>query len=544
MKTKSNVNKKLGKEIKKIIRVEKYQILCCILQIMFIVALVVLSISLKEIIDIISNGETVKAKNIIVILVAFIFYFISYYFGPISYRYLYATAERRLCTYLVEKTLEQDQEFFVEHDQGYIETVIEDVSADVARHYGSFFINCLTDSLELICYFGIMFYYSWQLTIITIILLAIVMYLTKGIVNKQAEILKVCKEGQSKVTTHLLETISNVNLIKMVDKTKYYSDSFNEDFTDNFSKPYLKYRILDAIYTTLYAVLLYILPLLILILGLVLKDVFMISLGSTISVYSLLGNLQEPIRDIAALTSQKKQNNENIKFLEGFMMIEVKSDLPKVEKFECLKFKSKGIQFDNNEILKGVSFEIFKNDFVLLRGESGCGKSTIFKHIIKNDSKPEVEVLLNDNNIKDYNIFPDILMIQQKNSLFTTTIIGNIKCGYEATKEELEEVYNVCMLNDFINKYGENKSIDNISSNISGGEIQRICIARILLRKPKLLLMDEITSSLDPATTNAIAQNIYDFAKKYNITVIAISHKDEFDKFANKVIDLKSLRKE
>lgn len=544
MKTKSNANKKLGKEIKKIIRVEKYQILCFVLQIILIIALVILSISLKEIIDIISKGETVKPKNIIVILVAFVFYFISYYFGPISYKHLYSNAERRLCTYLVEKTLEQDQNFFIEHEQGYIETVIEDVSADVARHYGSFGINYLTDFLELVCYFGIMFYYSWQLTIITIILLVIVMYLTKGIVNKQAETVKVCKEGQSKVTTHLLETISNVNLIKMVDKTKYYSDSFNEDFTNNFSKPYLKYRILDAIYTTLFAVLCYIMPLLILILGLVLKDVFMISLGSTISVYSLLGNLQEPIRDIAALTSKKKQNNENLKFLEAFMTFDVKTDLLKIEEFESLEFKSSGIQFDNNEILKDVSFEILKNDFVLIRGSSGCGKSTIFKHIIKTDSKPGVEVLLNNNNISNYSIFPDILMIQQKNNLFTTTIIDNIKCGYEATKEELEEVYNVCMLNEFINKYGENKSIDNIGSNISGGEIQRICIARILLRKPKLLLMDEITSALDPTTTNDLAQNIYDFAKKYNITVIAISHKDEFDKFANKVVDLDQLRKE
>lgn len=129
-------------------------------------------------------------------------------------------------------------------------------------------------------------------------------------------------------------------------------------------------------------------------------------------------------------------------------------------------------------------------------------------------------------------------MIQQKSSLFTTTIIDNIKCGYEATKEELEEVYNICMLNSFIDKYGENKAIDNISSNISGGEIQRICIARILLRKPRLLLMDEITSALDPDTTASLAKNIYDFAKKYHITVIAISHKNEFDEYANKAVDV------
>ena len=535
---KLNENKELARKVKKIINVKKYQVVCFFLDVLLTLSLVILSFCLKNIIDCISNGESIATNNIIMIIVAFIFYFLSYYFGPILYKHLYANAEKRLNFYVFETTVKQNQEFFVKYDQGYIETIIEDVTSEVSDHYASFTIKFLCDFITVVCYFAIMFYYSWQLTIVTIIILVIVMLLTSRVVNKQAEIVKDCKTGQSKFRTSILETMENVNLIKMIDKTDYYTKEYKNIYSNNFYKPYLKYRILGAIYTTLYAVILFIMPLFILIIGLVLKDVFMISLGSSISVYSLLGNLQEPIRDLSALTSDKKQNSENVKLLKDFMDFDCNNNLKKIESFESLEFKSSGIKFDNNEILKNVSFNIEKNDFVLLRGASGSGKSTIFKHIMKTDSNKAISVTLNGDNISEYNIYPDMLLIQQKNNLFTTTILDNIKCGYDATKEELEEVYNVCMLNEFINKYGESKEIDNISSNISGGEIQRICIARILLRKPKVLLMDEITSALDSQTTKDVAKNIYDFAKKYNITVIAISHKNEFDEYANKVIEL------
>lgn len=538
MKKKLDINKELGHKVKEIIKVKKYQVFGFVEGLILTISLLVLSYCLRDIIDCISSGESIKTKSVIIILIAFLFYFLSYFLGPIVYQHLYANARKRLNVYLLGNTLNQNQDFFRKYEQGYIQAIIEDLSYDVSSHYASFIIKLISDLVIVLGYFGIIFYYSWQLASITFTILIIVMILTNRIVNKQALAAKDFKVKMSKVKTHLLETISNVNLIKMVDKTKYYTDTYKDDYTENFYNPLLKYRILEAMYTTLYAVILFMMPLLILILGLVLKDVFMISLGSTISVYSLLGNLQEPIRDLSALAAEIRQNKENLGLMKDFISFDKNDKLQKIDDFVSLEFKSKGIQFENNEILKDLSFTVLKDDFVLIRGSSGSGKSTIFKHIIKDASSDAIEILLNGKNIQEYNIFPDILMIQQKSSLFTTTIIDNIKCGYEATKEELEEVYNICMLNSFIDKYGENKAIDNISSNISGGEIQRICIARILLRKPRLLLMDEITSALDPDTTASLAKNIYDFAKKYHITVIAISHKNEFDEYANKAVDV------
>ena len=115
--------------------------------------------------------------------------------------------------------------------------------------------------------------------------------------------------------------------------------------------------------------------------------------------------------------------------------------------------------------------------------------------------------------------------------MFYDSIINNISLGEKYTQDLLDEVIDCCCLRKFINQYGFDKIIDNQDSNISGGEKQRLSLARMLIRKPSLILLDE-------ATANILASNIYNYCKKYNITAVAISHKNEFNKYANKLIEL------
>ena len=100
-------------------------------------------------------------------------------------------------------------------------------------------------------------------------------------------------------------------------------------------------------------------------------------------------------------------------------------------------------------------------------------------------------------------------------------------------------IYEICQLKPFIEEYGEEKEIDFINSNFSGGELQRMALARILIRKPKLLLLDEVTSSLDENTSKAIAKGLVDFCRISGITAIVASHTDEFDLYADELLEIK-----
>ena len=105
-----------------------------------------------------------------------------------------------------------------------------------------------------------------------------------------------------------------------------------------------------------------------------------------------------------------------------------------------------------------------------------------------------------------------------------------------AADEELAEIFQICGLESFIQQYGLDYMIENTGSNLSGGQRQRIGLARILLRRPELLILDEATSALDADTAEMVVKNVATFARRHFITILAISHKQDFEKYSDKII--------
>ena len=97
----------------------------------------------------------------------------------------------------------------------------------------------------------------------------------------------------------------------------------------------------------------------------------------------------------------------------------------------------------------------------------------------------------------------------------------------------------MCALKSFIANRGIDFLIEDDGKNISGGEKQRIGLARFLLRRPEILLLDEVTSSLDVETRNEVAYRVIQYIRKYHMTLLVISHNNDFDKYANKFVEIK-----
>ena len=118
------------------------------------------------------------------------------------------------------------------------------------------------------------------------------------------------------------------------------------------------------------------------------------------------------------------------------------------------------------------------------------------------------------------------------------TVYENIVLGDAYSDSDLNEVIDVCCLREFI----ESKKFDFLLSedakNISGGEKQRINLARMLLRKPEILVLDEPTASLNREMAKKLSENLKKFVQKYSITLVIISHNDDFDNIITKHIDL------
>jgi len=179
--------------------------------------------------------------------------------------------------------------------------------------------------------------------------------------------------------------------------------------------------------------------------------------------------------------------------------------------FHNVCFKHYGGKTD---VLKNINFHINAGETIAVVGATGSAKSTMVQLIPRLYDVTEGEVLIDGINVKNYNLdelHDNIGMVLQKNELFTGTILENLRWGKsDATVEEIEEATKAAQAHDFIISFsnGYNTQLGRGGVNLSGGQKQRLCIARALLRKPRILILDDSTSAVDTNTEQKIRANL------------------------------------
>lgn len=199
----------------------------------------------------------------------------------------------------------------------------------------------------------------------------------------------------------------------------------------------------------------------------------------------------------------------------------------KIEKgevtFRNVYFRHYGGETD---VLHDINFHVSQGETVAVVGATGSAKSTILQLIPRLYDVTAGELLIDGINVKDYNlneIHDKIGMVLQKNELFSGTIAENLRWGKpDATQSELEEVAKAAQAHDFIISFsdGYETQLGRGGINLSGGQKQRICIARALLRKPKILILDDSTSAVDSSTEQLIRKNLSEFLRKTTVFII------------------------
>lgn len=158
------------------------------------------------------------------------------------------------------------------------------------------------------------------------------------------------------------------------------------------------------------------------------------------------------------------------------------------------------------KVLDNINLKINAGDTVGIIGSTGCGKTTLVSMIARLYDVDEGEVLVDGINVKDYSLYnlrEGVGMVLQKNVLFSGSIIDNLRWGdSDATMEEIREAADYAQADGFITSFtdGYNMDLGQGGTNVSGGQKQRLCIARALLKKPKILILDDSTSAVDMAT--------------------------------------------
>ena len=198
----------------------------------------------------------------------------------------------------------------------------------------------------------------------------------------------------------------------------------------------------------------------------------------------------------------------------------------------------------NSKVLNNINIKIESGQMIGIIGNTGSGKTTFISLIARLYDATEGSVKVGGKDVRDYNLTAlrnEVSVVLQKNTLFSGTVAENLRWGNpEATDEEIKAACDVASASPFVEamKDGYNSHVEQGGTNFSGGQRQRLCIARALLKKPKILIMDDSTSAVDTATDSQIRKALREDVK--DLTKIIISQRLSSVMDADQIIVMKN----
>ncbi|MBQ7700249.1 MAG: ATP-binding cassette domain-containing protein [Clostridia bacterium] len=194
-----------------------------------------------------------------------------------------------------------------------------------------------------------------------------------------------------------------------------------------------------------------------------------------------------------------------------------------------------------SRVLKGINLEIYKNEFVVVLGESGCGKSTMMNIVGGMDFLTDGKLFIegrdfshpSDKELTEYRRKYVGFIFQSYNLMPNLTAIENVRFIAELVSDPMKP-------EDAIAKVGLKDKANNYPSQMSGGQQQRVSIARAIVKNPKLILADEPTAALDYATSIEVLKVIEDIVKNNGTTVMMVTHNPEIARMADRVVKVRN----
>ena len=420
------------------------------------------------------------------------------------------------------------------HSGKFISNLTYDVN-HITHLLSNAILTLFKDSLTLIGLLAVMFIQNWKLSLVSIIMIPLAGFFSKKLGKRVGKVVTEAQEKSGYLTTYLVELFKNHRLIKIFQRENYEkirADKNLSQLKDKNKKIQTVYVRMSPVMETLTGIMIAIL---------IFYSAKLISKGELEinNFFSFLAAMMLAYQPVRALSTLTMNLNQGLSAASRILpIIDQKNDInetpdakPIVIRNSEIKFKNVDFAYDIKEsiTLSSVNLEFKGGKMTSLVGHSGSGKSTILNLIPRLYDARGGDITIDDQSIYKSTIGSlrkEISLVSQDTTLFDDTIKNNIKYAKEdATDEEIYKVAKMSFCEEFINNLPDkfNTLIGENGVRLSGGEKQRLSIARAMIKKSSIILLDEATSSLDSETETKI-QNALKILTK-NKTTIVIAHR-------------------
>ena len=472
----------------------------------------------------------------IAIIIAFSMKGISLYYAKLIMINVSEEVKKMIRSDMLKSFIKADTEIIEDKHSGKYVSNINFDAALITRMLGEAVLSILKDGLTLIGLIIVMFFQNWKLSLIAIIMIPLASLTAKILGKRMGKVATQAQEKSGDLNRYLIDLFKNHKIIKIFQRENFEnirSEKFVNDLKEKSAKisaVYIRSAPIMEIFTGI------MIAALIFYSG---KLIFNEELAIN-NFFSFLAAMMLAYQPVKTLTKVNVAISEGLSASERILpIIDLKNEInPNLNSSNLnlnngdIVFNKVGFFYKSNpekNVLNEISINFKGGKMTALVGHSGSGKSTLLNLIPRIFIPNKGNIEIDNQDISKINLISlrkEISIVDQNTTLFDDTVLNNIKYAKpEASDNEVYEASKLAMCEEFISNL-ENKYNTMIGENgvkLSGGEKQRLSIARAFLKKSKIILLDEATSSLDSKTEEKIQKAIDKLT--FNKTTIVIAHR-------------------